>query len=142
MKILIVDDDKTSRKLLQSFLRNFGSIDITEDGAQALAAYENAWNEEHPYDLICLDIVMPKMDGHELIRAVRTDEVQRGLSHVNRVKVIMTTGMKDAQNHQMALEAGCDAYFLKPIAKRKISDKIHELGFSEEKKAEHGNAEE
>lgn len=64
MKILIVEDDFYSRKILKKFLTAYGEVDIAINGEEAVAAFKLAWEENQPYDLITLDIMMPIMDGH------------------------------------------------------------------------------
>lgn len=135
MKILIAEDDKTSRQLLAAFLAGCGPVDVTVDGSQALDAFRRAWTLGHPYDLICLDIMMPVMDGHEALRAIRSEEKQRGVEERERVKVIMTTALSDEKNKNTALEAGCEAYLNKPIDRREILNTIRELNIFDEKTA-------
>ena len=63
LKILIAEDDLISRKFLSKFLSQYGECDIVVDGLEAIDAYMLAMREKKPYDLICLDIMMPKLDG-------------------------------------------------------------------------------
>ena len=65
MKTLIVEDDFTSRLLLQEILKRFGEIHIAVNGKEAVAAVRSAMDAGVPYDLICLDMMMPEMDGRE-----------------------------------------------------------------------------
>ena len=93
MKILIVEDDMVSRRFLGKFLSQYGECDIVVDGMEALDAYLIAIKEEDPYDLICLDIMMPKVDGVKVLKAIRDFEVQRGIQAENKVKIIIITGL-------------------------------------------------
>ena len=63
IKILIAEDDLASRRFLSKFLAQYGEVDQVVDGLEALDAYLMAVKEKAPYDLICLDIMMPKVDG-------------------------------------------------------------------------------
>ncbi|MEO5355588.1 MAG: response regulator, partial [Magnetococcus sp. XQGC-1] len=63
MKILVVDDMVENRMLLSGFLSEFGQCDMAVNGVEAVELVEAALAEEMPYNLILLDIMMPKMDG-------------------------------------------------------------------------------
>jgi two-component system chemotaxis response regulator CheY len=76
MKILIVEDDSISRKILYKFMSEYGECDITVDGMEGLDAYLIALNEGNAYDLICLDIMMPKVDGVKVLKTIREIEKQ------------------------------------------------------------------
>ncbi|MCA1987263.1 MAG: response regulator, partial [Desulfovibrio sp.] len=65
MRVLIVEDDFTSRKLMQTILSPYGDCDVAVNGREAVEAFQNALNSAKPYDLVCMDIMMPEMDGQE-----------------------------------------------------------------------------
>jgi len=71
MKTLVVEDDFTSRLLLQTILKAYGECHVAADGTEALAAFLEAERTEQPYQLICLDIMMPDLDGKEVLRSIR-----------------------------------------------------------------------
>lgn len=114
MRILVAEDDLISRKLISKFLERYGQCDATVDGMEALDAFLMAVKEERPYDLLCLDIMMPRVDGIKLLKTVRKLEKQSELIK-NPSKVIMLTALTDKNYSAAALEAGCDAYMTKPI---------------------------
>jgi two-component system, chemotaxis family, chemotaxis protein CheY len=64
MRCLIVEDDFVGRKLMQKYLSDYGECDVAVDGEEAVEAFRQAVENETPYDLICLDIMMPNMNGH------------------------------------------------------------------------------
>jgi two-component system chemotaxis response regulator CheY len=115
MKTLIVEDDFTCRLLLQSFLTGFGECHVAVNGNEAVAAFKTAMSRGSPYDLICMDIMMPDMDGHEALKRVRALETERGILSSQGVKIIMTTSLSDTQQVVGAFRALCDAYLVKPI---------------------------
>ena len=98
MKILIVEDDFASRKILQSLLTPYGSCDIAIDGEEAMYAFTLAHKENTLYDLVCLDIMMPKMDGHQVLKEIRKFEAQKEIGGSDGVKVIMVTALNDPKN--------------------------------------------
>ncbi len=126
--ILIVDDDFYGRRYLQRILSNYGECDIASNGQEAVDAYEHSLGEEFAYDLICLDLMMPIMDGHEALKRIRRIEDQKGIYGDDCVKVIITSALDDRRNMLNAYSAGCEGYVTKPIKKSKLVDVIKELG--------------
>jgi two-component system chemotaxis response regulator CheY len=126
MKTLIVDDCTTSRLLLRTFLASYG-LPHTATGREALEAVRLAWEDGELYDLICLDTMMPEMDGHEILRELRGLEEARGFTAGNRVKVVMTTALTDRTNVLAAAREHCDAYLAKPIRKARLLEGLSRL---------------
>jgi two-component system chemotaxis response regulator CheY len=133
MRILIAEDDLTSRKFLFKFLSRYGECDLVVDGLEALDAFLLSTKENKPYDLICLDIMMPKVDGVKVLKNIRDFEVQKGVAPEKRSKIIMTTALAETKFVQNAFEIGCDAYAAKPIDIEKLGEVLQKLGFSEDK---------
>ncbi|AEV68624.1 response regulator [Acetivibrio clariflavus] len=130
MRVLIAEDDFASRKFLYKFLSNYGECDMTIDGEETLEAFSMAFDEGMPYDLICLDIMMPKMDGIKVLKNIREMEDERGIDEKDRVKIIMTTALNDVKNVFDSFESGCQAYAAKPIDTQKLVEVMKKLGFS------------
>ncbi|TGE39073.1 response regulator [Desulfosporosinus fructosivorans] len=128
MKILIAEDDLASRRFLSKFLNQYGEVDLVVDGLEALDAYLMAIKEKAPYDLICLDIMMPKVDGVKVLKAIREFETKQGVVSEQRVKVIMTTALAETDYVNKAFEIGCEAYAAKPIDTNKLLEVIRKLG--------------
>lgn len=131
MKILIAEDDLTSRMFLQKFLSAYGTCDVVVDGIEALDAFMLAMRENAPYDLICLDIMMPKVDGVRALKAIRDVELQKGIARENKAKVVMTTALADTKFVQQAFDIGCEAYAAKPIDTNKLVEVLQKLGLIE-----------
>jgi two-component system chemotaxis response regulator CheY len=128
MKILVVEDDFASRRMMQKILAEFGDVDVVVDGMEALDAFSLAWEEASPYDLIFMDIMMPKMDGQEALKRIREMENKIGVSPVDEVKVIMTTVMEDPKSVIQAFQEGAaSAYLVKPISLEAIKKEIGKL---------------
>lgn len=129
MKILIVEDDFVSRNVLQRYLAEFGQCDIAIDGQEAVDAFKRAWGESDPYDLICMDIMMPNLNGHEALIQIREIEKQMGLGSDAEVKVIMTTALNDKKSVSDAFYKGAaSSYLVKPIDRDKIVEELRLLG--------------
>lgn len=129
MKILIVEDDLLSRKFLYKAMSEYGECDITVDGMEGLDAYMIALNEGIPYKLICLDIMMPKVDGIKVLRTIREIERQKNIFGDDRVKIIMTTALNDAEIVKNSFDSGCEVYAAKPISIKKLQSVMEKLNF-------------
>ena len=127
MKTLIVEDDFTSRLLLQEFLKDYGPSHIAVNGKEALQAARNALEAGAPYDLICMDIMMPEMDGQEALKEIRALEEAQGINSSNGAKVVMTTALGDLKGVSNAYISLCDAYLTKPIQKAKLMEELRKL---------------
>ncbi len=132
MRILIAEDDLTSRKFLLKFLSQYGECDLVVDGLEALDAFLMSVKEQKPYDLICLDIMMPKVDGVKVLKNIRDYEVQRGVAPENRSKIVMTTALAETSFVRNAFDIGCDAYAAKPIDIAKLEEVLQKLGIKKE----------
>ena len=128
MKCLIVEDDSTACKLLQTYLADYGDCFVAVDGNKAVKAFRKALKQGQPYDLICLDIMMPEMDGHDALKAIRRIEEEQGIYGLDGVKVVMITALGDSENVMSAFRTGCEAYIVKPVKKGKLLEEIEKLG--------------
>lgn len=128
MRVLIAEDDLVSRTFLFKFLSKYGDCDITVDGLEAIDAFMIAHDEAKPYDLICLDIMMPKLDGIKTLKTIRDLEIEKNLDNNSRAKIIMTTALNETINVQEAFKIGCEGYAVKPIDIDKLIDVMKKLG--------------
>jgi len=132
MKTLIVEDESTSRRLLQAILSRYGACDLAQDGEEAVEAFRSASEQGAPYDLICMDIMMPKMDGHEALAKMRDIEKGRDVPAQKSAKVIMTTALDDPRNIVKAFYGeGAGSYLVKPIEKQKLLEELQCMGLIE-----------
>lgn len=79
MKALIAEDDFINRRVMQLFLAGYGKCDVADNGRTALAMYQDAIDNNKPYQLVCMDSGLPEMDGLQLLREIRAFERTRGL---------------------------------------------------------------
>lgn len=127
MKILLAEDDLISRKVISKMLGQYGECDITVDGMEALDAFLLALKEKNPYDLICLDIMMQKVDGVRVLKTIRALEKQQNIPSEKKAKVIMTTALSDKEYVNKAFEIGCEAYATKPLDAEKLKEVLQKL---------------
>lgn len=128
MRILLAEDDYATRKYMTDFLAKYGECDVTVDGMEAVDAFLMALEEGEPYDLACLDIMMPVMDGYQALVGIRNAEKEHKVPEAEQVKVIMTTALCGEENEKMAFELGCSVYSEKPINKEKFENALKMLG--------------
>jgi len=132
MKILVVEDDFASRYVLQKLLQKYGECHTAVNGAEGLEAFRLAERDGDGYDLICLDIMMPVMDGQELLRKIRDEEEEIfKIPREERSKIVMITALNDYDNIKAAFMSLCDGYIFKPYKKEKVEEELRKLGFTE-----------
>jgi two-component system chemotaxis response regulator CheY len=127
MRILIVEDDMTSRLLIRKMLEPFGTCDTAVNGKEAVEACRLAHESGTPYTLVCLDIMMPEMDGQTALKAIRAEEDSRELPPSKAAKIVMTTALRDLDNVANAYRELCDGYLVKPILREKLVGMLKEL---------------
>lgn len=130
MKCLIVEDDFVARRFMLKWLSDIGDCDIAVNGFEAADAFRHALREGDHYDLVCLDIMMPKMDGHQVLKTIRELEHKHGIDGLAGAKVIMTTALGGPKHVLGSFKEGCEAYMVKPIAKQKLLSEIEKLGLT------------
>lgn len=115
LRSLLVEDDFASRLVLQSFLSRYGECHVAVNGKEAVGAFGAALSSGKGYDLICMDIMMPVMDGSDAVKHIRALEETRGIVSTCGVKVIMTTTVDEFKYVARCFRELCDGYMLKPI---------------------------
>jgi two-component system chemotaxis response regulator CheY len=120
LRVLVVEDDFTSRLMLQTFLSRYGECHIAVNGKEAVEACRVAVETRQNYDLICMDIMMPEMDGHEAVRQVRALEESHGIFSSRGSKITMTTTVGDIKKVFECFKVLCDGYLVKPIDLTKL----------------------
>jgi two-component system chemotaxis response regulator CheY len=132
MKILIVDDDNTSRHIIKLLFSKYGECTLASNGIQALEAYKLSLDRIQPYDLIVLDIMMPDITGFQVHENIREIESGRGIFYPDGVKILIMTSLDDELNrsYEKKLKKNYEAYCVKTCDDSIISDKLNELGFN------------
>jgi len=127
MRILIVEDDFTSRMLLQKILAPYGECTAVMDGEEAVKAFGAAWEEKRPYTLICMDIMMPKIDGKQALKLIRELETRLSVEEKDKAKILMTSSLAEQTHVIEAVKSGATWYLVKPISKQKLLDELKRL---------------
>lgn len=116
MRLLLVDDSATMRRIQKTQINNLGIADVIEaaDGSQALVKLQ----ENMPIDVILLDWNMPVMDGYTFLQKVRENSTYKN------VKVIMCTSESEKSRVVDALKAGANNYLVKPFTPEALKEKL------------------
>ncbi len=114
----------------------YGECDLAIDGVDALDYCMAAWKNNEPYDLLCLDVMMPKADGLKVLKVIRAIEAQQQIPVENRLRIMVMTALADVSYVDEAFKLGCDAYATKPIDTEKVNEVIQNLGFEPVKNSE------
>ena len=118
MKILIVDDMSTMRRIVKNALKQIGfsNVDEAEDGKAALQKLQN-----DTFDFVVSDWNMPVMDGLELLKAIRAD------ANLKDLPVLMVTAEAKKENIMDAIQSGVSNYIVKPFTAETLKDKIDKI---------------
>ncbi len=132
MRILVVEDDFTSRRVLSRILESYGRCDVAIDGEEAVEAVKIALDGGENYALICLDIMMPKLDGQAALKQIRALEEKCGVLLGEGATIVITSALDDSKNVMDAFRSQCDGYIVKPYDKAKVTAELerHDLGIS------------
>lgn len=128
LNILILEDETTSRMLLRQLLIQFGNVYDYENGKDVLNKYKESLETKEYFDLVCLDIMVPEMDGQEVLHEIRKAEEQYGLDRLkSQTKILMITALDDKDNFLYSFKEQCDGYIIKPFDKSKIDSALKKL---------------
>jgi CheY-like chemotaxis protein len=115
MRILFVDDMRDTRELFQMALKLHGvDTRLASDGSEAVSAVQ-----EEQFDAIIMDVEMPKMNGWEAVRTIRT------LVNGQKTPIIMFTAYGNGENHQRALDNGANDLWFKPILPTEMINRLN-----------------
>lgn len=128
MRILIVDDDAPNRKLMTDIASRLGECEAAAGGEEALSAFKKAWEEWRPFNLIFLDVLMPVMDGKEVLLKIREIEKEKKISEQHQARIIMVTGVSEEETVVDCLRNGCDEFLVKPVDIQLVFEKVKKLG--------------
>lgn len=128
MRILVVDDDGPNRKLLRDIVSKLGECETAEGGQEAISAFQKAWEDWRPFNLIFLDILMPEIDGRQVLLKIREIEKEKKISEQHQIRIIMVTGVSEEEMVMDCLRNGCDEFIVKPLDIKLVFEKIKKLG--------------
>ena len=118
MKVLVVDDFSTMRRIIKNLLRDLGFTNISEadDGNTALPMLKDG-----DYDFVVTDWNMPGMQGIDLLKAIRAD------ARLSSIPVLMVTAEAKKEQIVMAAQAGVNGYIVKPFTAATLNTKLNKI---------------
>jgi two-component system chemotaxis response regulator CheY len=118
MKILVVDDFSTMRRIVKNVLKQLGydNVEEAEDGSQALSKLKNGG-----YGFMVSDWNMPNMDGLDLLKSIRADAALKDLP------ILMVTAEAEKEKVITAIQAGVNSYIVKPFTAEIFSEKMEKI---------------
>lgn len=131
LKMLIVEDEFLSRKLVGHYISKYGNFDVAVNGKEALETIRESYRENQPYDVVFLDIMMPDKDGLSVLKELRAFESEYGVNAADGIKVVMTTALGDAKSVMDAFRSQCEAYITKPYTEEAFATQLRKLGLIE-----------
>lgn len=130
MRVLIVDDDLSTRKLLQVILRKYAECELAEDGSLGVEKIKKSFEDNTPFDIIFLDVMMPGLNGHEVLVELRKLEEEKGILLGHGAQVVMETCLNDNSTILDSFREGCEYFIVKPFNKQQVLDLLEKMGHS------------
>jgi two-component system, chemotaxis family, chemotaxis protein CheY len=123
MRVLIVDDDIVQITLISALVEAF-EVDHVSNGDDALQIFRNAHEENRPYELVFMDLMMPGFDGYMVVNAIRQLEKEQDWG---MTKVIVITGKSPEEGLTEQLKEQCQDYLVKPVTAEALLGSLEEL---------------
>jgi two-component system, sensor histidine kinase and response regulator len=131
LKVLVVDDNLTNRRILEEVLRHWDMRPVSaESGVEALARLAEAWEAKEPYALVLTDVNMPEMDGFALVERIRER------SELATTTIMMLTSAGQRGDAPRCRELGVAAYLMKPIRQSELRDAVVRVLIDQEQERE------
>lgn len=128
LKILLVDDSKSAQLKILSIVSKYGQCDQAYNGVEALDRVKQSLQANSPYDLIIMDVVMPRMDGFETVRNIKLLQDAVNIHEKDKAKIIMLTSKADPANMMKAhFEIGVKTYLTKPFEEKTLLEAMTNL---------------
>ena len=125
VRVLVVDDEVASQIVMKSILNSHCCVDVASNGSEAVEFFVQSLNDKRPYDLIFMDIQMPKMDGYMITREIRTLKNNKKAN----IPIVAMTANAFEEDRKKAFDAGMDGHIAKPIDIEKLKAAILRMGF-------------
>ncbi|MDD4836959.1 MAG: response regulator, partial [Dethiosulfovibrio sp.] len=133
VKILVFEDDPVCATVLREIVRPIGDCHVAYDPCDGVGLFKKALEDKEPYDCVFMDIMMPKMDGHQALEEIRKEESKKDIWGLDSVKVVMVTALGDFETIKKSFRGQCDGYLVKPIRKKQVFQILKDLEILEDK---------
>lgn len=129
MRILVADDDYVNRIFLEKILKKYGETVLVDNGMSAVEVAIQSMEDDNPFDLICLDIMMTKLDGFKTLEAIREAEEKYNMVKDKKSKVVMISALDEFVMNQSIENSDYDAYLCKPIVLDEFDLLLRKFGY-------------
>lgn len=129
MRVLVADDDFANRRFLEQVFNRYGEVVAVDNGMSAVDEAIKGIEERQIFDLICLDIMMTKLDGYKTLEAIREAEKKYAVLEEERAKVIMISALDEVVLDSIQVCSDYNAYICKPIMLDKFEKLLEKMGF-------------
>ena len=129
LNILVAEDDLASLKFMEKYLSAYGTVDAAHDGIEAVDFFFEKMQSGKPYDLVCLDIMMPRVDGYKALDAIRDIEAELEIDQEKRCKIVMASALSELDQQEPYKENMHDGYVMKPIDIPTMDKILQDMGF-------------
>jgi two-component system chemotaxis response regulator CheY len=119
-RLLVVDDDPTSVQVVRRGVDSWGDVAVANDGTQGVEVFRQSFAERAPFDVVILDLDMPRLDGHGALVAMREFEESQGIFGLDRCRVFINTASQDYNKVRSSFRYQADRYFIKPLSVNQI----------------------
>lgn len=135
MKILLLEDDRHILDLLSRMMAEYGECYSTDNGIDAVRAFDEAMVNREPFQLALLDIMLPGMSGYEVLEKIRHIEAQWKKDGRQGTKVIMVTALNSSKDILQAFRDNCEGYLTKPFTSEELETILASLGITKNYKS-------
>jgi len=125
MRVLIVEDNYVDRYIFEVLIKCYGEYDVAKNGNSAIIKFKEAHDDRNPYDLIFLDIMIPKLNGYEVLLTIR--EYENIMKTSKLAVVVIVSALDDLDYIKKAFAEKCNAYITKPVSNETIKKTIKNL---------------
>ncbi len=127
IRALIVEDVFLIQRVIERFIEPYGTFRVSNNGRSALKEYAEYFFNGDAFNLVCLDIYLPEVNGLEVLKHIRDFEKEIRLSEEERSKIIIISSVTHPGTIQQAYDLGCDYYITKPFSKDDILKALKKL---------------
>jgi two-component system chemotaxis response regulator CheY len=130
MQILVAEDDYVTGQITVEIMSKYGTVHHVKDGMEAIELFKKSLmpNALFKFDLICMDIMMPHLDGLEATRLIRKEEEAANVSLKKEIPIIMTTVLDNPKTIISSFyQSGATAYIIKPVTIEKVEIELKKI---------------
>ncbi len=127
IRALIVEDVFLIQRVIERFIEPYGTFRVSNNGKEALKIYAEYFFNGEAFNLVCLDIYLPEMNGLKVLKHIREFEKEIHLSEDERSKIVIISSVTHPGTLQQAYDLGCDYYITKPFSKDDVVRALKKL---------------